>query len=200
MTIAFQRVTKKYGDITVFEDWSDTFEEGKTWVITGASGKGKTTFLRLLMGLEQPDAGVITGVRDKRFSCVFQEDRLLENRTVFHNIRLPQIEQKAEAEEIRKIAEDLASIGLEGCGDRKVKDLSGGMKRRTAILRALRAPADILVFDEASRGLDEENRKKTMARIREGIHGRTVFWVTHDERDLQDLEDPHIIDLDQNHV
>lgn len=79
MDIRVEKLCKAYGEQQIFQDYGAVFPEGKVSCITGSSGRGKTTLLRLLMGLEQPDGGTILGLEGARFSAVFQEDRLCEN-------------------------------------------------------------------------------------------------------------------------
>ncbi len=186
--IRFENVYKFYDEQTVLRNFSYSFEEGKTYFIQGESGGGKTTFLRLLLGLEKTDKGVISGLEGKSFSVVFQENRLLEDLTVSRNVRLPiKLHSESEKKEfLHNLELELLDLGLPAaCMGQKVRTLSGGMKRRVAILRALLTEADIYVFDEACQGLDAENKKKTMDAIIRHTKGKTVFWVTHNSEEIQ---------------
>ena len=88
MDIRVEKLCKAYGKQQIFQDYGAVFPEGKVSCITGSSGRGKTTLLRLLMGLEQPDGGTILGLEGARFSAVFQEDRLCENLSPLSNLRM----------------------------------------------------------------------------------------------------------------
>lgn len=192
--IEIKELTKSYGSHVVLDHLNYEIQDGQKVYITGPSGCGKTTFLNILMGLESYE-GTITGLQDKRMAAVFQEDRLCENLSASRNIRLPlgkltSTQKKNETERIRK---DMAEIGMPDCMDMTVNQMSGGMKRRISILRALHAHSDILFFDEPLRGLDLDNRALTLKKIQEYIQGKTIFWVTHDEQDKKDIPwDIHI--------
>lgn len=179
--IGFSQVCKSYGDHSVLQNVSLKLEEGKIYSLRGKSGAGKTTFLRLLAGLETPDQGKIIGLEGKRVSMVFQEDRLCENLSVSKNIRMVAEETD---DILQSIHESLMFAGLEGCGARPVRELSGGMKRRTAILRALYAESSLLLFDEASSGLDTESLEKMIQLIQKMRNNRTIFWAAHDLREM----------------
>lgn len=189
--IRLEHICKSYGNHAVFEDLSLSFEEERTTVITGPSGCGKTTLLRMMTSLEKPDRGTITGMEGRKISIVFQENRLCENLSVSRNIRLPlgHLSREDLHRQTSEIAEDLSLLNMEGCADQKVSELSGGMKRRVSILRALRTPCDIFFFDEPLQGLDEENRRLTMERIQTAIRRKTTIWITHDSRDLEDMKE-----------
>ena len=146
------------------------------------SGAGKTTLLRILMGLETQDRGIITGLDGLRLSAVFQEDRLCENLNPVSNLRLvtPALSRTA-------AAEALAAVGLTDCQRQPARELSGGMRRRVAILRALLAEYDLLFLDEPFKGLDQETKEIVMADTRRRCSGRTVLFVTHDSAELEAL-------------
>lgn len=192
--IEIKELTKSYGSHVVLDHLNYEIQDGQKVYITGSSGCGKTTFLNILMGLESYE-GTITGLQDKRMAAVFQEDRLCENLSASRNIRLPlgkltSTQKKNETERIRK---DMAEIGMPDCMDMTVNQMSGGMKRRISILRALHAHSDILFFDEPLRGLDLDNRALTLKKIQEYIQEKTIFWVTHDAQDKKDIPwDIHI--------
>jgi NitT/TauT family transport system ATP-binding protein len=169
--IKFERVTFGYGEKQVLKDFSLEIENGAHLCLFGESGKGKTTLLRLICGLEKPQAGEITGIDKKRFSVVFQEDRLLKNLSVSENVALVGSHQKGD--------ELLKKLGLDDYLDKKISDLSGGMRRRVAIARALCSDYDVLLLDEAFNGLDEDRIKDTAALILEETKGKTVVMITH---------------------
>ena len=176
-------ITKKFGENTVLDKFSREFAEGKVTAVLGRSGCGKSTLLNVLMGLMNPDGGEV--VRGERISAVFQEDRLCENLTASANIRL--VTGRRFTKE--RIAEELAAVGLADCADKPVRTLSGGMKRRTALVRALLAEYDELFLDEPFKGLDEETKRTVMEYVRDKTRGKTVVFVTHDKDECAFLAD-----------
>ena len=176
-------IVKRFGENTVLKNFSHEFAEGKATAILGRSGGGKTTLINVLMGLLPPDSGEV--VREGRISALFQEDRLCENLTASANIRLVTGKRLSKAQ----IAEELAAVGLGGCENKPVRELSGGMKRRTAMLRALLAEYDILFADEPFKGLDEVTRADVMRYFKEKAAGKTVVFVTHDITESEELAD-----------
>ena len=144
------------------------------------SGVGKTTLLRILLGLEASDSGLVEGRDGLRLSAVFQEDRLCANLSPVSNIRLVTGSSLSRQE----ILSALAQAGLSDCAGQPARELSGGQRRRVALLRALLAPWDLLLLDEPFKGLDTETRKQIMDYVLLHFHkkpGRTVLLVTHDE-------------------
>mgnify|MGYP002764612109 CR=1 FL=1 len=127
--IEIKEISKSY-DKKVLDKVSFTVEPGSIMIITGPSGKGKTTLLNIMMGLISPDSGEVIGMPEKK-SSVFQEDRLLENFTVEENLKLV---SDLPVEELKKECSILLG---EKEFSQKVREFSGGMKRRVSILRAL---------------------------------------------------------------
>ena len=123
--IAVHKLCKAFGGKAVLQDFSCELEEGRVTALMAPSGAGKTTLLRILLGLETADSGEITGLSGKRLAAVFQEDRLLDFMTPVDNIRLP--EPKIERAVILR---EMAAMGLTGCENQPVRELSGGMRRR----------------------------------------------------------------------
>ena len=187
MTVGFalRGVTKAYGGRGVLSGVTAEFAPGRAHVLMGPSGAGKTTLLRLLMGLEEPDAGLVERPGDARLAATFQEDRLLDGLTATANIRAPHGRMRG-AEFAAFLAREraaLASVGLP-VDARPVRELSGGQRRRVSILRCALADADALFFDEPLKGMDDATVGRVMAFLLPEMEGRTVFWVTHDEREL----------------
>ncbi|MDE7229134.1 MAG: ATP-binding cassette domain-containing protein [Oscillospiraceae bacterium] len=178
-------IHKAFGDNVVLDGFSHEFSDGKVTAVLGKSGCGKSTLLNILMGLSAPDSGEITRPENCRISAVFQEDRLCENLTAGANIRLVTGKRFSKDE----IASELAAIGLDGCESKPVRTLSGGMKRRTALLRALLAEYDVLFLDEPFKGLDMDTKQTVMAYCKEKINGKTVILVTHDMDECEFLAD-----------
>ncbi|MDO4442476.1 MAG: ABC transporter ATP-binding protein [Slackia sp.] len=185
-------MTKRFADSTVFDDASFSFEHGKIHCIMGVSGGGKTTLLRMLMGLEAPDEGRIEGMDGLRSAAVFQENRLCENLSVAANIRMPHAGLKGARKDafLARCDALLASMGMPDSLARPAHELSGGMKRRVAIARAVLADADVLFFDEALKGLDPETEQRVMDAIVPLLAGKTVFWTTHRAQELRYFESP----------
>jgi len=183
MTLRVSHLCKSYGGQVVLEDVSFTAGTGALCVM-GPSGRGKTTLLRLILGLERPDGGAVEGVEDARFSAVFQEDRLLLGRTALENLRFVRGNGPDEAEG-RALLEEL---GLTDTGGKAVREFSGGMRRRTALARALCVPFDVLVLDEPFTGLDVGSRRRCLEAVRRRMDGKIVLLVTHDQADAEALD------------
>ena len=142
--------------------------------LSGESGVGKTTVINLLLGLETPDSGRITGVPES-CSAVFQEDRLCESFSAVRNILIACRRVKADRAESALRELGIGQEDLEKC----VGAFSGGMKRRVAIARAMLAESELVVLDEAFKGLDEENLKRSADFVRRHARGRTIVMVSH---------------------
>lgn len=173
-------ICKRFGELTVLENFSHDFAEGKVTAVLGKSGCGKSTLLNILMGLLPPDSGEVVRPEDCRISAVFQENRLCENLTAAANIRLVTGKRLSAAE----ISEQFRAVDLAGCENKPVRELSGGMKRRVALLRALLAEYDILFLDEPFKGLDGDTKRTVMEYCRAETAGKTVLLVTHDEQEI----------------
>ena len=184
MDIKIKHLDKAYGEQQILKDFSCLFPEGKTTCIRGKSGCGKTTLLRLLLGLESPDTGEIEGMEGKKIAAVFQEDRLCENLSAASNIRMvcrePITDQQLE-EAYKAVA--------------PVRELSGGMRRRVSVLRALLAESDCVVMDEPLKGLDEDTKERTIKYILEKTTGKTLIFVTHEEKEERLLKADGIIEV-----
>lgn len=180
-------ICKKFGDNVILDNFSREFAERKITAVLGRSGVGKTTLLNILMGLAPPDSGVV--VREGKISALFQEDRLCENLTAGANIRLVTGKRLSKT----RIAEELAAAGLEGCENKPAHELSGGMKRRVSMLRALLAEYDILFADEPFKGLDEDTKRSVMKYFKEKTAGKTVIFITHDNEECDALADEVIM-------
>ena len=188
-SIVLKNITKHFGEKKVLTDISLTLPAGKIACLMGRSGTGKTTLLNILLGIYQQDGGTITGLPEKK-AAVFQEDRLFEDFTVTAN--LTAVTGKS-AEEVNAVLMKLLPCGT---GKVKAKVLSGGMKRRAAIARALLSDYDFLIMDEPFKGLDEETRKVTADLILKMNAGRTAVMVSHDRAEAELLH-AEILDLDQ---
>lgn len=189
MAIKIENLYKSYQDKHVLENLNMEFAEGQITCIMAPSGKGKTTLLRILIGLESADSGKITGLEGKDISVVFQEDRLCENLNVLSNIRLVHREKKEGKQEFfKKVQKGLKEVGILECSHQPVRELSGGMRRRVAILRALYAKWDVLFLDEPFKGLDKDMKEKVIEFLKKSCKGKTVICITHEEKEAEALE------------
>lgn len=184
-------ITKRYGDLTVLSGFTQDFPAGRTTAVMGASGCGKTTLLGILAGTLPPDSGRAAGAESAWYSAVFQEDRLCENLTAAANIRLVTGNSRSREE----IEAALAAVGLAGCSGKQVSEFSGGMKRRTALVRALLAEYSVLLLDEPFKGLDEATREQVAEWCGKMLAGKTVILVTHDRRDCEALSAAEIVEM-----
>jgi phospholipid/cholesterol/gamma-HCH transport system ATP-binding protein len=184
-------LTKRYGDRTVLDHLTLTVERGETLVIIGGSGSGKSTLARHLVALERPTEGhiyldgvdltalgelALTRVR-RRFAMVFQHGALLDSLTVFENVAFPLREETDldEAEIRERVLLHLRELGVEDAADRLPGELSGGMRKRVGIARAMVTEPEILVYDEPTSGLDP-----ITSRVVDGLieQMRERFFVT----------------------
>lgn len=173
--IKIDSLTVAYGEKKVLEDFSHSFAPGSFTSVLGPSGSGKTSLVNAIMGLI-PYSGSIKFSAPPLFSAVFQEDRLCEGLTALRNVSLTASGTFSKQE----ILSAFDSVGLNGCALRRAHSLSGGMKRRTAILRALMAEYNILILDEPFKGLDPDTKLLTMSYVKEKASSRTVIMITHD--------------------
>jgi glycine betaine/proline transport system ATP-binding protein len=188
-------------------DASFEVRRGEIFVVMGLSGSGKSTLIRMLNGLHDATAGTIrigddelTGVsparlrqiRRERVSMVFQHFALLPHRTVADNVAYPlELRGVARDERLAKAREILGLVGLAGWGDKLPSELSGGMKQRVGIARALAADSDILLMDEAFSALDPLIRREMQDQLLElqASLGKTIIFITHDLNEAMYLGD-----------
>ncbi len=164
----------------VFNDYSLKINRGERLALTGASGCGKTTLLRLICGLEVPKSGEIIKPENLKASVVFQENRLIPHKTVLQNVALFSDEERARS--------CLKKLEIEGFADSLPRELSGGQKRRVAIARALCREFDILLLDEPFTGLDSELKDRVIKVVDETLADKTLVMVTHDLEDVKALK------------
>lgn len=205
MTLHLEHVSKKYRSTTVLSDFSLSVSKGELVVIVGPSGSGKTTVLRLIAGLETPDAGAIMvegedlaskGPADRGVAMVFQDYALYPHMTVFENIAFPLVIQKVSKKEtgvrVRKMCKLLDLVDIE---NRKPLHLSGGEKQRVALGRALIKEPTILLMDEPFSSLDAMLRTQLRDEIIK-IHSETeaaIVFVTHDQTEAMTLADRIVV-------
>jgi len=185
--IEIEKLFKSYGNNHVLNSISFEFEAGKISCLMGESGIGKTTLLKVLMGLEKKDSGFVRGIdEDTKISAVFQEERLCDNLTSLGNI-LMVCDKTISKDTIKK---QLSMVLPENVVLKKVSLLSGGMRQRVAIVRAMIVSSDIVLMDEPFKGLDVDTKKVVIAYIKANQRGRTVLVVTHNIDDATMLEAP----------
>ncbi len=181
--IELKNVDFSYAQQEILKNFNLTVADGQCVCLKGPSGCGKTTVLRLVMGLTEPDSGEVSGCEAP--SVVFQEDRLLNGLSLEKNVTLPPLteEQKANALEL------INEAGLDDAKNKKVRHLSGGMKRRTAIVRAVAFQGDALILDEPFNGIDRENKLKMAGMIKREFldKGKPVLMVSHVDSDAEIL-------------
>ena len=180
--ISLRGVTKRFGDQVVLDGFDLDLAEGGVTALMGQNGSGKTTLARLVLGLTTPDAGAVSGTAGRRGAMTFQEDRLCDQLTAVRNVRLVLDRSVSRA----AVVAELSRVGLDGESLTKpVRDLSGGQRRRVAIVRALMADADLVVLDEPFKGLDADGKNVLMAYVQERRAGRTMLLITHDPAEAE---------------
>ncbi len=179
--IALKTVSFSYGERKILTDLDLEVKDGECVCLKGPSGCGKTTALRLLLGLLTPDSGEISGCDSP--SVVFQEDRLLNGFSLKTNILLPPLTSEQQANAVRLLNE----AGLGDALNKKVRNLSGGMKRRAAIVRAVAFGGDVLILDEPFNGIDRDNKRIMAAMIKREFleKGKPVLMVSHLDEDAE---------------
>lgn len=188
-TLEIQKVHKSFGSLKVLEDVSLTIEKGKFAAIVGPSGCGKSTLLRMVAGLERPDEGTVQADGktidhpSPRRMMIFQEHALYPWLTVGENVEMGLELAGVSKEERRNRAQKvLKTVGLEGFYHYYPSQLSGGMRQRVSIARALVMDPDVLLLDEPYGALDAMTRltmQNELLKIWEGS-GKTMLLITHD--------------------
>ncbi len=198
---------KSFGKQKVLKGVSLRIETGEVTAILGKSGGGKSVLLKHIIGLLKPDSGHITidgiditnlSTRDfdhyrETFAVVFQFGALFDSMTVFENVAFPVVEKsRLSAGDIRdRVRKVLSDVGLEGIEDKYPSEISGGMKKRVALARALIIEPTIVLFDEPTTGLDPVLLNQIHAYIRETHvkYGFTGIVVSHEVPEIFDIAD-----------
>lgn len=177
--IILENVTKKYHKKAVIDNLSLKIGEGERLAVMGSSGVGKTTLLRIIAGLERVDGGFVS---KQKCSVVFQDPTLLDWLTAVENVELVTDNSKENAYRL------LEALGFdkEDC-HKKPAELSGGMKQRVSIARALNFRADCYLFDEAFKGLDEKLAEQVIDTVKEELKDKILIFVTHSQKEAEKL-------------
>ena len=188
--LTIEHLTKQFGEKTLFRDLCLTVDGPA--VLWAPSGWGKTTLLRILMGLDTPTAGRVRGVG--RAAAVFQEDRLCPQLTALQNVTL--VLPGSEKQYKEQIGADFQQLGMDAAAlALPAARLSGGQKRRTALLRALWAPSDTLLLDEPFTGMDPDTLAAAAALLRTRCGTEPVLLATHDREAIRLLGWP-VVELE----
>jgi phospholipid/cholesterol/gamma-HCH transport system ATP-binding protein len=208
--IEFQDVDLAFDDLVILDNVSFTVERGETRVILGGSGTGKSTIINLILGLLKPDGGRIlingediTDYEDldlmrirKRVGMVFQEGALFDSLSVYENVAYRLHEEGVDEEEVEhEVRRMLQFVGLEEAIDKMPNELSGGMRRRVGIARALAGDPEIVLFDEPTAGLDPPTARticELAIKLRD-IESVTSIFVTHEMDNLGYLSNEYAV-------
>ena len=193
--ITVKNLTVSFDGKTVLDNFSYVFPAGHTTCIMGASGCGKTTLLNIIMGVEKTDKGIVEFVNDNGqsvkpgFSAVFQDCRLIEHLSPVINVKMVlKKNKKNSAKDVAfAVKSELLKLLDKEALDKPCSELSGGMKRRVEIVRAVMAESDIVIMDEPFAGLDEVTKDNVINYIMNNINNRIVIISTHDEEDVKKL-------------
>lgn len=209
--ISIENIERRYGGVVAVRDVSLTVEEGTFVTLLGPSGSGKTTTLRMVAGLDQPNAGTISiggrvvsgpGVYvpayKREIGMVFQSYAVWPHMTVQQNVAFPLRQRKiATTEAQRRIGAVLEMVGLSGYSDRLPAQLSGGQQQRVALARAIVAEPRVILFDEPLSNLDLQLRDSLRILLK-SLHRQlrlTAVYVTHDQTEAMTLSDViHVMD------
>jgi phospholipid/cholesterol/gamma-HCH transport system ATP-binding protein len=207
--IEFHDVSLAFDDQVVLDNVSFTVAPGEMKLMLGESGGGKSMILKLVLGLGKPDSGEIfvdgeevtrlpepelNRIREK-MGIVFQEGALFDSLTVFENVAY-RLQERGEDDETieRRVEEILTFVGLKGAEDKLPSELSGGMKRRVAIARAVVDEPEIVLFDEPTTGLDPPTAGticELALKLRD-VRGVSSIWITHRIEDVRFLSSKYI--------
>jgi sulfate transport system ATP-binding protein len=215
MSIAVNNIVKRFGNFVALDNVSLDFPAGELVALLGPSGCGKTTLLRIIAGLEFPDAGRVfldgddasrRDVRERQVGFVFQHYALFRHMSVFDNVAFglrvkPRQERPAEADIRRKVKELLQLVQLEWLADRYPAQLSGGQRQRIALARALAVEPKVLLLDEPFGALDAKVRKELrrwLRNLHDELHITSIF-VTHDQEEALEVAD-RVVLMNRGHV
>lgn len=194
--VKLENISKSYYHHNVFHDFNLEIDEGEFFIISGKSGSGKSTLCNIIGLLDKPDQGKvfikdqeidykdskIAKLLSKNISYLFQNFALIDNKTVGYNLELVYPSKKERKNNRKLIEEKLSEVGMEETYDKYIYECSGGQQQRVAIARLLLKQGDIIICDEPTGSLDEENKMMVMNLICD-MHkrGKTIIMVTHDK-------------------
>ena len=209
--VVFERVTKRYGNVTAVDDVSFEVAQGELVTLLGPSGCGKTTTLRMVAGLEAVTGGhvliggtdvTLRAANERNVSMVFQSYALFPHMTVLENVCYGPLSMRIDKAKARELAHaKLAMLGLAGLEQRLPSELSGGQQQRVAVARSLVLEPAVLLFDEPLSNLDAKLRRRVRQEIRELQQSLalTVIYVTHDQEEALAVSD-HIIVMESGRI
>jgi sulfate/thiosulfate transport system ATP-binding protein len=205
MGIAVESVSKRFGGFVALEDVSIDVPEGSLTALLGPSGGGKSTLLRVIAGLEEPDSGTVTisgreathtPPQDRGVGFVFQHYAAFKHMTVRQNVAFGlKVRKRAKREIDPKVEELLGLVQLQGLADRYPAQLSGGQRQRMALARALAVEPKVMLLDEPFGALDATVRKQLRAwlrRLHDDVHVTTIF-VTHDQEEAMEVAEQIVV-------
>jgi len=205
MAINVANVTKRFGDFVALDDVSVDIPSGSLTALLGPSGGGKSTLLRIIAGLENPDSGSVEiagqdstrlAPQHRNVGFVFQHYAAFKHLSVFRNVAFGLEIRKRPKDEIRaRVEELLRLVHLEQFGDRLPSQLSGGQRQRMALARALAVEPQVMLLDEPFGALDAKVRKELrdwLRRLHDEVHVTTVF-VTHDQEEAMEVADEIVV-------
>lgn len=194
--VKLKNISKSYYQHNVFHDFNLEIDEGEFIIISGKSGSGKSTLCNIIGLLDKPDQGKvfikdqeidykdskIAKLLSKNISYLFQNFALIDNKTVGYNLELVYPSKKERKNNRKLIEEKLSEVGMEGTYDKYIYECSGGQQQRVAIARLLLKQGDIIICNEPTGSLDEENKMLVMNLICDLYKkGKTIIMVTHDK-------------------
>ena len=172
--IILDSVSKSFDGKLVISNFSYTFEDDKMYALIGESGSGKTTLLNIICSIYTPDEGILKINKQTSFSCVFQEDRLFEHLSAIDNVKVAtKIKDKS------FIESELSKLLPFDELNKPVSELSGGMRRRVCIVRALLNPGNVIILDEPFSVLYENNINIAFSYIQEKRGNRCLIMTSH---------------------
>ena len=186
--LELKNIKKSFNGDIIFDDLSLAIERNKLTLITGESGCGKTTLLRIIAGLDKDFSGEISGLEPSECAFSFQEYRLFPSLNAFENVYLVTNGDKEKRKEIAENA--LLELGFSREDLSKFPDeLSGGMKQRVALARVFVSDKSVLLLDEPTKELDAELIKILYKKIKSRLNSATVIMVTHMVEDIKEFSD-----------
>ncbi len=188
MSLTIEKLCKKFGERVIFDNFSYKFDDVGIYVLKGESGIGKTTLLRIIAGLDKDYSGNVFGGGAKNVSFAFQEYRLFESISAYDNVYKVSVKEK-NADEPERVRRLLTELNFSDEDMRKYpQELSGGMKQRISLARAFLKSSPILLLDEPTKELDEENISAVLKKIKSMGQERLIILVTHRSDDASFLE------------